>query len=390
MSLPRNVSYWWFVLGREPMLSAAEIAAVLSLENIEIKPTDKVLRTVAIKETPTELIKKLGGTVRIGQELSSGLNLEQLKETIKKELLGHENKINFGISWLGQDSDPAIKKLGLTIKKELRAENISARYVPSEGDMLNAATIKGNKLIDKGVEFLICQDENDYSLAKTLAIQPFVEFSERDYGRPGRDDLSGMLPPKLAMMMINLSEANKKDVILDPFCGSGTILSEAMLLGYTNLTGSDISEKAIKDTKINLDWLNKELNKVKLFTADATKISEEIKLKSIDTIITEPYLGQPLKGNESKEQIERQTIELKQLYLSALKEFYKILKPGGQVVFIVPCFKIREGWVRVIKNEVEIEKIGFTFNPLLPNCNFLRYWRPGQFVGREVWRFKKS
>jgi len=390
MPLPRNVSYWWFVLGREPMLSAAEIAAVLSLKNIKITPTDKILRVVAPKETPAELIKKLGGTVRIGQELSVGLKLEQLKETIKKELLGHENKVNFGISWLGQESEPIIKKLGLTIKKELRAENISARYVPSEGDMLNAATIKGNKLIDKGFEFLICQDEDGYGLAKTLAIQPFAEFSERDYGRPGRDNLSGMLPPKLAMMMINLAEVNKKNAVLDPFCGSGTILSEAMLLGYTNLTGSDISEKAIKDTKINLDWLNKELNKVKLFTADATEISKQIKSNSVNSIITEPYLGQPRKGNEPKDQIEQQATELKQLYLASLKEFYKILKPGGQIVFIVPCFKIREGWVRVIKNEVEIEKIGFTFNPLLPNCNFLRYWRPGQFVGREVWRFKKS
>jgi len=32
-----------------------------------------------------------------------------------------------------------------------------------------------------------------------------------------------MLPPKLSMMMINLSGAKKTDIILDPFCGSGAV-----------------------------------------------------------------------------------------------------------------------------------------------------------------------
>ena len=88
-----------------------------------------------------------------------------------------------------------------------------------------------------------------FSLAQTEAVQPFEQFSARDFGRPGRDDLSGMLPPKLAIIMINLAQTPLNSILLDPFCGSGTILSEAVLLGYTNLIGTDISEKAIADSK---------------------------------------------------------------------------------------------------------------------------------------------
>src|SRR5205823_3602162 len=101
------------------------------------------------------------------------------------------------------------------------------------------------------------------------AVQPFEQFSARDFGRPGRDDLSGMLPPKLAIIMINLAANDTISVLLDPFCGSGTILSEALLLGYKNLIGSDISEKAVADTKTNLDWIankfRRDLPDIKIF-----------------------------------------------------------------------------------------------------------------------------
>lgn len=54
---------------------------------------------------------------------------------------------------------------------------------------------------------------------------------------------------------ISCRKAKIGDVILDPFCGSGTILTEAMLINYKNLIGADISPKAINDTKKNIEWI---------------------------------------------------------------------------------------------------------------------------------------
>ena len=57
-------------------------------------------------------------------------------------------------------------------------------------------------------------------LGQTLVVQPFKVLSKRDFGRPARDDHSGMLPPKLAQIMINLARRNddiSTKTILDPF-----------------------------------------------------------------------------------------------------------------------------------------------------------------------------
>jgi tRNA G10 N-methylase Trm11 len=130
-------------------------------------------------------------------------------------------------------------------------------------------------------------------------------------------------------------------VILDPFCGSGTILMEAALIGFKNLVGSDISEKAISDTKNNLTWvaeknpnLKSQISNLKLFNTSATEISQKIKPNSIDAIVTEPYLG-PQRGQHN---VQKTIQELENIYAASLKEFAKILKPGGQVVMIWPVF----------------------------------------------------
>src|SRR5207247_323255 len=109
-----------------------------------------------------------------------------------------------------------------------------------------------NDLLTKGVELLLMPTGAAWSLARTVALQPFEEFGQRDFGRPGFDAASGMLPPKVALMMLNLSGIPREGAMLDPFCGSGTILMEAFVQGYANITGSDISAAAAESTKKNI------------------------------------------------------------------------------------------------------------------------------------------
>ena len=53
---------------------------------------------------------------------------------------------------------------------------------------------------------------------------------------------------------------NEKGLILDPFCGSGTVLQEALLMGFTQVAGTDLSPKAITDTKENIAWIKEKYN----------------------------------------------------------------------------------------------------------------------------------
>ncbi len=56
--------------------------------------------------------------------------------------------------------------------------------------------------------------------------------------------------------MINLSGAKPDDYLWDPFCGTGTVLQEAALIGV-NAYGSDLSDKMISYTTENMNWVEK-------------------------------------------------------------------------------------------------------------------------------------
>ena len=109
---------------------------------------------------------------------------------------------------------------------------------------------------------------------------------------------------------------------------------------------------------------------------------------SVDAIVTEPYLGKPLRGQESKQELISQVKELKGLYLQAFRQFYQILKPNGKVVFVIPRFKYANEWITIdCKNE--IEKIGFKALSFFESQLRLVYARPNQRIAREIWRFEK-
>lgn len=375
--------YYFFQLGHQPQLSTAELEAVLSsfiqTENFTFKQSGNEYLIVETKTEldTTELINKLGGTVKIGQKIKTPDT--ELQKTIIDYLDKNQTtgKIEFSLN--GGD-----KRLPLELKKQLKNLGRSVRYIEPK----NTATILHNKLVDKKTDLTIIDNKIYY----TTAIQPFAEMAERDYGRPGSDDKSGMLPPKLSKMMINLSGATNEQTILDPFCGSGTVLTEAATMGYLNLTGSDISEKAVEDTKKNLDWLisNYNLKSItyNLINTDVVKLSEHLENNSINAIITEPYLGNPLHGNESESYIKKQTEELKKIYLDSFKEFSKILKLTGTIIFIIPRFKYNNDWIKIDCVE-EIKKLRFKIIPF-KNSDCLVYHRPNQHLGREIWKFKKT
>ena len=398
MPTPAPDVRYWFVLGRESLIAAAEIDAVLGLKKYDYSPPIlKVEPPPAGGFESKKIINRLGGTIKIARELAENIKEKEMERVIIDELKTVSGKINFGLSFYNSSGITLkeVKILGLQIKKALKAEGYSVRYVENKEETLSSVTVEKNGLTERGREFLIQKNQNNaFSLARTEAVQPFEQFSARDFGRPGRDDLSGMLPPKLAMILINLAQSSLGSVLLDPFCGSGTILSEAMLLGYTNIIGADISEKAIADSKKNIEWIAQKFQisndkfQIKYQISNVENLNQIIKSSSIDVVVTEPYLGKPLRGQETKPELLSQAKQLKDLYLQAFRQFHQVLRPEGKIVFVIPRFKYGNEWITIdCKNE--IEKIGFKALPFFENQLHFVYSRPNQRVAREIWRFKK-
>lgn len=382
----------WFILGREPLLSAAEIISFLKKEKRILNTLffNPPLLTADLEVDEKKLINNLGGTIKIGAQIAKNLSESELLSAMEEDLKEQTGKITFGISSYSKEANANdIENWGKQLKRNLKSTGRSVRYVFKRESDLSSVTVEKNDLTERGREFLVFKKANQYSLAKTIAVQPFENFSARDFGRPGRDSASGMLPPKLAMMLVNLTESSLDGTILDPFCGSGTVLSESFLLGYKNIIGTDLSSKAVADAQQNIDWTktqNQQISSaVKIFSADAQSISQSIVPNSVDAIATEPYLGKPFKGAEEK-------AELLTIYKNAFSEFKKIMRPRGHIVFIIPRFLVKGQWV-IISNELRshAESLGFKVDPLLPNeissSPFILYSRPQQYVGREIWRF---
>lgn len=243
------------ILGNSPDLAKEELKSLLKFKEILFKPPVLVIETD--EEIPLE---KLGGTVKVGEVID-----EKIVDFLKKF-----QKVDFGISAYGEKVSDLRE-----IKQELIDIGIKARFVlPREGSELSSVVVRKQNL----TEFLVAYGFT----AHTIWVQDFESWNKRDYGRPEVEAHIGMLPPKVARQMVNISGGKN---ILDPFCGVGTILMEGLELGL-NVSGSDADVKQIERTRKNLEWLGE---KAQLFVCDARKISE--KVKSVDAIVTETDLG---------------------------------------------------------------------------------------------------
>ena len=397
-----------FVLGREPAISTAELISALNAADADFDAktsvfTPSVMIATVGKQLDAGFFHRLGGSIKMARVVKES---QEIDKDLLKLLAGAagETNLDFGLSLYDMGAEPArarmfgkwLKPLSLELKKELKASGLSVRAVLAEGLALSSVQVDKNKLVGKGAEFLILAGPRTTWLARTIAVQAFEDFSERDFGRPKADAKSGMLPPKLARMMVNIAAGPLTETLLDPFCGSGTVLNEAATLGYRDIIGSDISEKAVSDTKANFAWLARERGlKVRFnaFVSDVKNLPEKIEPGSVSTIVCEPYLGPPLKGGESDQKIHFEYLELMGLYRRAFDAFSKILKPGGKVVFVFPFFGNKH--VNILR---ELEDYGFRAEGLLPglavtalnarSSTGLVYKRPDQRVGRDIFRFR--
>lgn len=387
-----------FIFGSNPQISLAELAAVIGSGALKL-----IFRECAVAELPDDadipaLQERLGGTVKIGQVIEK-LKENELAGALKKAL-NEENKHIFGISAYSAGSSTNIKaiqekmkRIGLGLKKEFKAAGRRSRFVVSREDNLSSVAVVKNKLLAEGAEFLVLAGAKEFILGKTLTVQDFAKYNLRDYGRPAPAPRSGMLPPKLAQMMINISKIRKNQTLLDPFCGSGTILQEAVNLGIENLIGSDNEADAVSGSQKNLTWFQEEFKikprSLRVFQCDARKLAEKIAVNSIDAIIAEPYLGPPLTGRELSSIIQKNRDELEILYAAAFQEFAKILKPGGAVAFIFPRFQKGQN-VYEIRNFDQIKKCGFAIEPLSESRRgSIIYQKDVQHLAREIFVFRK-
>ncbi len=277
-----------FMLGQSTDLAKQEVVNILNGPDDKIETIGQNFILADTQQDSKKLINILGGTIKIARYLDSINNLDQfdIDQWQNYLTLSKNKKNNFAFS-LYNDSKKnwhKLYKLSLSLKKELKSQKYKARLVTGKQHDLSSVIIVKNNLLNN--ELLIIKNNNNYILALTEVVQDFAKYGHRDMNRPQRDDKSGMLPPKVAQMMINLASPDKQKNILDPFCGSGTILQEAALQNFSQIFGTDNSKKAIDDTRQNLEWLRNEYSlktKFSIQKNDVKNLSQKFEKNSIAT-----------------------------------------------------------------------------------------------------------
>jgi tRNA G10 N-methylase Trm11 len=398
---------YFFQAGSFPNLSYVELVSVfqlygLSKDNIHLFTEDIfVIKSDDVtEEILSKIFNRLGGFVRYGEIIEN-------TETFLKDFRKSEDRVVFGISLLGElDRSEAgkdntfIKKLANQVKKGLRESGLSVRFlIPrGKGFELNAAQVINNDILEKGFELSIIRnrERGEEIYGNTIAIQDLEGYVERDMNRPYSDIKMGVLPPKLARMMVNFAGL-KDGTIWDPFCGSGTILMEAAVLGY-NFLGSDIDENALYYSEENIKWLNKNgyLGNViyELFKLDVAEpdkeVIKELKNTKIDAIVCEPFMGPPQKDVLSRDRAEKLLNSVKELYLSLFKMLdEEVGVRGSKMVLIIPSYKTNDGWKTFSIYDVVSNRWELLNSELSPSKD-LKWGRKNSIITRNIYILQRT
>lgn len=377
------MSQYIFQLGNTPELSIAEIKAVRPELDLSMPLEDLALAELASDETAQELMDVLGGTVKIIKVLAEipEVSPEGLNERLAA-ILALDDKVQFSIAELGRDHLPPIE--AADIKTLLTERGVKVRYREGSRHGLSAAVLLNTRKLK---EFYVVQTANKTYLGQTVVVQNIDDWSKRDRQKPYADRKKGMLPPKVARIMVNLTVRNddKTDkTLMDPFCGSGTVLMEAMLSGV-NVIGNDQDPAAVEGSRKNIEWLEIQEDlevSSQLFMRDATRL-ELPRLQRVDYIATEPFLGKP-KPNISKLPFIFKGLE--RLYLGAFRQWTKLLRDGARVTIVFPYVEAEfRGETQVFSLEALIDKIqelGYT-----TNSKPINYHRSHAVVQRQIYQF---
>ena len=424
------------LLGRQPEISLAELAAVFGADCV-----NRISQQFAEVQTSQFDITTLGGTVKCAKVITE----LPASRTDKASLLAASrfitqhyqakwahspHKITLGLSAYNLAVGARdVQKTGLILKSSLKKSGTSLRLIPNDQPALSTATAHNNKLGSSPhkVELLLVKTtDRRLIIAESCGVQNITAYTRRDRHRPRRDAFVGMLPPKLAQIMLNLAlgagpltgqrscgnsvtrsasslsdksmvlrtalpdafdleeTAGSRPVvtILDPFCGTGTVLQEALLAGY-DVVGTDLSQKMVDYTTENLSWLQSTFTApghiIDIHQADATT-HRWPNSTHLTAVVCETYLGQPFSGPPAPQKLAEVVGNCNHIITGFLTNIRPQLAPNTPLCIAVPAWydaSSRATHLPLIKNLQQLGYYQLNRTPLI-------YRRPDQTVAREL------
>jgi RNase H-fold protein (predicted Holliday junction resolvase)/SAM-dependent methyltransferase len=383
-----------------------KISKIIKTQKLEQDPQKQILNLILkiISEQKTERLK-------LGLSIYSATNIDHFTKKRLQKILEE----------LRTHSKTQLPKLNLRTvdPKESKSSTLSTAQIVHSG-LLKTNGLSLDAVINPPLGGGPEGGGGHIIITQTVQLPNLKKYSLRDYGKPKPSGSNGMLPPKLAQILLSLSQVKPGQTVLDPFCGSGTVLQEAYLQNINSI-GTDLNPKIIEDAQANLTWLAShpslkkaipELNPeessvlggtappliqekagVRLYPADATSHTWP---EHFDAVVCETYLGTPLSSEPPEAKLNSIITECNQIAEGFLQNLYKQIQKQT-IVIALPCWFIGG---KIIKLPVveKLSALGYNQKKSKLVSVDLIYHRAGQeksqqrtqLVGRDIYVLTKK
>lgn len=303
---------FFLLSGEHENLPTSELKAILETEGFTYEVLEKLDQVIRLEVEPTcvQAVKRraaytrMCGTELFACEAETTRIIRSIQTASLDEVLAEEESFVVRVKRV---RNYASKINGMTLERTL-GELILNRNSDSRVNLKNP---------DK--TFVGILTDSKFIFGVKLAEIPAKPFVER---RPRKKPFfhPSAMQAKLARCMVNLANPKAGDIVLDPFCGTGTTLIEASLIGC-RILGLDIQRRMARGTLRNLSHFN--IRPDGLVIADVRSLP----ITNTDCVVTDPPYG------ISSTTLKRTT---KQLVEELLIASDKLLKKGRRICMASP------------------------------------------------------
>jgi len=208
---------------------------------------------------------------------------------------------------------------------------------------------EGNELLSERVltrealDIVAFPFHGGFALGPTAWVPDSATMRRRGTRKPSpHSEIS--LSPRLARTLVNIAGLKPGQTLLDPFCGSGTILVEAFAKSLRCL-GVDSRASRVQEARENLRWSVGGVTDrgYDIRKGDARDLSRMLRGTKVDAIVTEPLLLPQLHARPKTSTAHEMIGESAMVYNDALASMAESIHSEGRIVVVVPVIQTMEG-----------------------------------------------
>jgi len=207
----------------------------------------------------------------------------------------------------------------------------------------------GNELISERVlarealDVIAFPYHDGFGLGPTVWVPDSASMRQRGTRKPvPHSDIAQS--PRLARTLVNLAGLNPGQTVLDPFCGSGTILIEAYGKSLRCL-GLDSRASRVQEARENIRWSIGGVTDrgYDVRKGDARELPRMLRGSKVDAIVTEPLLLPRLDARPKTSTARAMVEESALVYNDALASMADCIHSEGRIVVVVPVIQTMDG-----------------------------------------------